>query len=256
MALTYEQKAAFWRDGFLAVPHLLSQDEVAALKQRTAQIILGEVPFPREYIQKEPELEAEGAPQDVAPIYQVRKMWNLTRYDPVFQEYARHPKIVEVLCDLLGPDIKLYVDQMLMKPPFYGSAKPYHQDSAYFPIEPAELVTCWLAMDDATVENGCMRYLPGTHRGLVKHEHLEGPHVVPLGWEEMSRRPEEVCVEIEAGGCIFHHSLTLHESSPNRSPNPRCAMTTCYMRATSRYVGPSPKPEYLSVAGHSYPGCV
>jgi hypothetical protein len=85
MALTDNQKEAFWRDGFLAVPHLLSRDEVAALKKRTARIILGEVAFPSEFIQIEPEIE-KSAPRNMDPVYRVRKMWNLTRHDPVFQE--------------------------------------------------------------------------------------------------------------------------------------------------------------------------
>jgi hypothetical protein len=256
MALSYEQKAAFWRDGFLAIPRLLSQEEVAALKRRAEQIILGEVPFPRDLISNEPTIP-EDTIESVPPFYRVRKIYNLTRLDPVFQEYARHPRIVAVICDLLGPDIKLYVDQMLLKPPRFGTAKPYHQDSAYFPIEPQELVTCWLAMDDATMENGCMRYLPGSHRqGPVEHHQLKGPHIVPEGFDEFTQHPDEVCVELEAGGCIFHHSLSLHASQPNQSPNPRGAMTTCYMRATSRYTGKEPKPDYLQIAGDSYPGCV
>lgn len=181
----------------------------------------------------------------------------LTHYDPVFRAYAQHPKIVSIAVDLLGPDVKLYTDQMLLKPPFHGSAKPYHQDSPYWPIDPMELVTCWMALDDATIENGCMRFLPGTHRlGLRKHSHLEGPHIVPEGWEEMSKRPDEVAVELRAGSCSFHHSLVLHETSPNRSPRPRRAMTTAYMRAESRYTGEPLQPEFLSVAGRSYPGCV
>ncbi len=254
--LTEEQKAAFWRDGFLPVHDVLTAEEVAALKRRTEHIILGEVEFPKEYIQLEPVFEA-GEGEGVPLQHRVRKIWNLTQYDPVFREYARHPKIVAALVDLLGPDVKLYTDQMLLKPPFHGSAKPYHQDSAYWPIEPRELVTCWMALDDATVENGCMRFLPGSHKqGLLTHHHLEGPHIVPEGWEELSKHPEEVCVELKAGSCSFHHSLVLHETSPNRSPRPRIAMTTAYMRATSRYVGNPPQPEYITIAGRSYPGCV
>jgi len=256
MALTQEEKAAFWREGFLAVQDVLRPEEVAALRLRTEQIIRGEVPFPQEYLQCEPSL-TEAQRQTIDPVHQVRKLWNLTRCDPVFQEYARHPKIVEIVCDLLGPDVKLYADQMLLKPPLHGSAKPYHQDSPYWPIEPMELATCWMALDDSTVENGCMRFLPGTHaRGPLKHHHLEGPHIVPEGWEAMSQRPEEVAVELKAGSCTFHHSLILHETSPNRTPTPRRAMTTAYMRATSRYTGKPPQPEYLPIAGQSFPGCV
>jgi len=256
MTLTEEQKEAFWRDGFLPVPDVLNAEEVAELRRRTEQIILGEVPFPMEYLQIEPELAADSG-EKVNPIFRVRKLWNLTRYDPVFREYAKHPNIVAVVTGLLGPDVKLYTDQMLLKPPFHGSAKPYHQDSVYWPIEPMELVTCWLALDDATKENGCMRFLPGSHKlGPLTHHHLEGPHIVPEGWEEMSKRPDEVCVEVKAGGCSFHHSLVLHETSPNRSPHPRRAMTYAYMRATSRYTGQAPPPEFLPIAGRSYPGCV
>jgi phytanoyl-CoA hydroxylase len=254
MALTAEQKEIFWRDGFLPVQDVLRADEVAALRKRTEQIIRGEVEFPQEYLQMEPEIADR---EDIDPVNRVRKLWQVTRYDPVFQEYARHPKIVEIVCDLLGPDVKLYVDQMLLKPPFHGSAKPYHQDSVYFPIEPMELVTCWMALDDATVENGCMRFLPGTHKlGPLEHHHLEGPHIVPEGWDQLSKRPDEVSVELKAGSCSFHHSLILHETAPNRTPYPRRAITTCYMRATSRYTGKDPKPEYLPIAGRSYPDCV
>ncbi len=256
MALTDEQKTAFWQNGFLPVVDVLNVAEVDALRKRTEQIIVGEVAFPQEFLQVEPELDDSDG-NGVPAIFRVRKLWNLTKYDPVFQEYARHPKIVAVLCDLLGPDIKLYADQMLLKPPFHGSAKPYHQDSPYWPVEPMELVTCWMALDDASVENGCMRFLPGTHKlGPLEHHHLEGPHIVPTGWEEMSKRPEEVAVELKAGSCCFHHSLTLHETAPNRTPHPRRAMTTAYMGANSRYVGNPPQPEYISIVGNSYPGCV
>ncbi len=256
MGLSEEQVTTFWRDGFVIVTNVLTPEEVAALKQRTEEIIRGDVPFPAQYLQIEPELEGElGAKID--PVFRVRKLWNLTRYDPVFQEYARHPKIVEAAVDLLGPDIKLYTDQMLLKPPLHGSAKPYHQDSVYWPIDPMELATCWMAFDDSTVENGCMRFLPGTHKlGSLKHYHLEGPHIVPEGWESMSKRPDEVAVEIPAGSCTFHHSLILHETAPNRTANPRRAMTTAYMRATSRYTGDPPQPEFDQIAGRSYPGCV
>jgi ectoine hydroxylase-related dioxygenase (phytanoyl-CoA dioxygenase family) len=256
MALTEEQVQAFWRDGFVAVHNVLTADEVVALRARTDAIILGQVPFPKEYLQLEPSLTEEQK-ATVDPVNQVRKLWQLTRYDPVFREYAQHPKIVEIACDLLGPDVKLYTDQMLLKPPFHGSAKPYHQDSPYWPIEPMELATCWMAFDDSTVHNGCMRFLPGTQKlGLLEHHALEGPHIVPEGWEEMSRRPDEVAVELKAGSCTFHHSLVLHETSPNTTPNPRRAMTTAYMRATSRYTGNPPQPDFLLVAGKSYPGCV
>ncbi|MCC6729344.1 MAG: phytanoyl-CoA dioxygenase family protein [Chthonomonadales bacterium] len=257
MALTEEQRTAFWRDGFLPMHGVLTRDELGRLRERTDQIVHGNVGFPPQFIQVEPELAGRPETEQLDPALRVRKMWELTRHDPVFAEYARHPFIVEVVRDLLGPDLKLFADQMLLKPAFHGSAKPYHQDSPYWPIEPMELVTCWMALDDATLENGCMRFLPGTHRlGPLPHHHLNTSHLVPEGWEEMSARPDEVALELKAGSCSFHHSLVLHETSPNRSAHPRRAITTAYMRSTSRYAGKGEQPDYLHIAGRVYPGCV
>src|SRR5690349_12347718 len=152
MMLTEEQRTSYWQQGFLAVQDVLDADEVAALRKRTEQIILGEVPFPQDHLQIEPELEGQDV-SAVPVLHRLRKLSSMSRFDPVFAAYTRHPKIVAILCDLLGPDIKFFADQIQLKPPFHGSAKPYHQDSPYWPIEPMELITCWMALDDATVEN-------------------------------------------------------------------------------------------------------
>ena len=157
---------------------------------------------------------------------------------------------------LLGPDIKFFGDQMLLTPPFHGSAKPYHQDSAYWTIDPPALVTCWIALDDSTIENGCMRFLPGSHRwGVVPHRHLDPVHWVPEELEAMDLS-REVCVELKAGGATFHHSATLHQSLPNTTPYPRRGHTLAYMSAQSRYTGKPPQPEYPLVRGREYAGCV
>jgi phytanoyl-CoA hydroxylase len=258
MSLTEEQVAAFERDGFLAVPRLLSAAEVAALRQRTEQIIMGEVPMPAEFgqfVQIEPALagqEFTGREKLAA----VRKMWQLWKFDPVFRELIYHPAIVGVVESLLGPDLKFFGDQMLLKPPFHGSQKPYHQDSPYWPVDPPALVTCWIALDDATVENGCMRFLPGSHKqGIIPHRHLEGTHIVPEEYGAMDTTGE-VSVELKAGGASFHHSCTLHETAANTTPYPRRAHTLAYMSARSRYTGKEPKPEYPLVKGREYEGCV
>src|SRR6266852_1066217 len=126
MTLTADQVAAFERDGFIAVPQLLAAEEVEALRRRTEQIILGEVVMPPEfdrYLQIEPALDGRewsGAER----LQAVRKMWQLWKFDPVFEALIRHPAVLDVIEALVGPDIKFYGDQMLLKPPFHGSAKP------------------------------------------------------------------------------------------------------------------------------------
>jgi phytanoyl-CoA hydroxylase len=258
MTLTPDQVATFERDGFVAVPRLLAPEEVEALRRRTEQIILGEIEMPpgfQQFTQIEPTLvgkEITGRER----LNAVRKLWQLWKFDPVFEALIRHPAILGVVEALLGPDLKFFGDQMLLKPPFHGSAKPYHQDSPYWPIDPPALVTCWIALDDSTRENGCMRFLPGSHRrGMIQHRHLEGPHIVPEDYGAMDTSGE-VGVELKAGGATFHHSLTLHETSANTTPYPRRAHTLAYMSAQSRYTGKPPQPDYPLVRGRAYEGCV
>ena len=155
---------------------------------------------------------------------------------------------------LLGPDLKIYLDQTLCKPPRVGSAKPPHQDSAYWVnIDPPNLVICWIALDDATEENGCMRFVPGSHMlGVIVHKHLEDFRVE----DEDFDYSKEVCVSLKAGGCSFHHSLALHRTDTNVSDEPRIGLPVAYMAATSKYIGKPPKPDFVLIAGKGFEGCV
>src|SRR5439155_11205955 len=103
----------------------------------------------------------------------IRKVDGLIENDPGFNALARDPRLIGVLSELIGPDIKLFRNSLMMKPARHGSAKPYHQDSAYWSIDPPALAWCWLALDEATEENGCMRVIRGSHRwGMLEHRHL------------------------------------------------------------------------------------
>jgi phytanoyl-CoA hydroxylase len=155
--------------------------------------------------------------------------------------------------DLIGPDIKLFRDALMMKPPRHGSAKPYHQDSAYWQIDPPDLVSAWIALDDATLENGCMRVIPGSHRwGVVEHRHLQDYQVDEAALDTST----EVAVSLNAGGCLFFHSLLLHATAPNSSPYPRRSMIISVMSARSRYTGADPKPHFPLLRGREHAGAV
>ena len=121
-------------------------------------------------------------------------------------------------------------------------------------IDPPELCSAWIALDDATEENGCMRLIPGSHHwGLLEHQHLADYQVD----EEALDRSREVSVPLEAGGALLFHSRLLHATSPNRSDRSRRAMIFSYMSARSRYTGPSSsRPHYLLVHGREYPDAV
>ena len=254
MPLTQEGIDLFNTQGFLPREELLTALEVKALHQRLEDIGNEGVEFPAQYVQIEPMVISGELAEDPVRFNNVRKIWQLTKHDALFKEYARHPKILDVVHSLLGPNLKIYVDQTLCKPARVGSAKPPHQDSAYWTsIDPPNLVICWMALDDATEENGCMRFIPGSHKlGVIEHKRLEDFRVE----DEKVDYASEVCVPLKAGGCSFHHSLAMHRTDANRSDDRRIGLTVAYMNAESKYIGEAPQPEYELVAGQSFPGCV
>ena len=246
----------FFEDGFVVVPNLLDSGQVQALNQRVDAILAGAAPHPQKFIHLEPE-QAESPLVHIDKALVVRKICNLAILDPVIGELLETPSVISTATEILGPDIKLLNDQMLCKPARFGSAKPYHQDSAYWPIEPMELMNMWIALDDATPENGCLRYLKGSHKnGLLPHEEQLGHHRMPAGWSEMSGRLEEVVVPVPAGGCICHHSLVLHESTANESWDRRRGLSLVFMRSTSKWTSENPQPKFRLIAGQAHEGCV
>ena len=111
-----------------------------------------------------------------------------------------------------------------------------------------------MALDDATEDNGCMRFIPGSHKaGVIEHKHLEDFRVEDADFDYAN----EVSVPLKAGGCSFHHSLALHRTDVNSSANRRrIGLTVAYMSATSKYVGKDPVPEFEQAVGNSFEGCV
>ncbi|SVC07493.1 uncharacterized protein METZ01_LOCUS260347 [marine metagenome] len=254
MPLTQQQIDEFNEQGFLVSEDLLTPLETKALHLRLEDIGNRVIDFPDQYVQIEPLVAKGELPEDAVRFNNVRKIWNLTVHDELFKQYARHPKILDVVTSLIGPDLKIYVDQTLCKPPRVGSAKPPHQDSAYWTnIDPPNLVICWMALDDATEDNGCMRFIPGSHKaGVTEHKHLEDFRVEDADFDY----GREAAVPLKAGGCSFHHSLALHRTDVNSSSERRIGLTVAYMSATSKYVGKAPKPEFEQAVGKSYEGCV
>ena len=232
-------------EGYLVLEGLLSEKHIGGLRARMEEIAEGTASdFPAEAIEHEPASRA------------IRKINRCAENDSVFRAHAEHSAILDVVESLIGPDIKLFASQCFMKPPG-GVEKPWHQDSAYFCIQPMSLVTCWTALDDVTSENGGMWVIPGSHKGgLVEHE----------GWRVGDREDKQVrlrdegaqqAVEMPAGSCSFHHSLLLHRSGPNRTQEPRRGLAVHYMSASSRWTDrSSPRPRYPLLRGQEYAGCV
>lgn len=244
----------FNKNGYLPVKDILTNLEVKSLKQRLNDIGNNIIKYPKKYIQFEPEIELKKNKKSENGIYNIRKIWNLTKHDSLFYELSRHPNIIRVVKKLLGSDLKIYLDQTLCKPPFFGSAKPPHQDSAYWTdVSPNNQVICWIALDDSNENNGCMRYIEGSHKfEILEHKHLEDFRIED---KNIDYNLEKV-VPLDSGSCCFHHSKTIHHTKKNNSPNSRIGVTIGYMSSKCKYIGKMNKPNYIKVSGKEFTNCV
>ena len=253
MSLTPEQIAFFQENGYLILEKLFTEEGLDALRRRAEWIASGEATHvPEQYRQVEPRV-AQGELAVEEYVLSLRKLSHMAWYDEVMLAHARDLRITDRIAAMLGPDLKLYQDQLFMKPPRVGSRQKYHQDQPLgFHIDPPELmVTCWLALDDATLENGCLRVLPGTHRNGAL------PGEVIQEYEQRAVQgdlPEEVPLMLMAGECSLHHGHLLHCSEPNLSGKRRRGYATHYVSARCRYTGPEPKPEFPLVRGQAFAG--
>ena len=254
MKLSRDKIEAFNKDGVLVVEGLLDADEVATMRERAEWVASGQAAhIPSERLQME-SVVSKGEAQVDTHADSLRKMSHIAFVDEVFQAHARNAKILDVIESLLGPDIKLYQDQLFMKPPRIGSRQAYHQDAPLgFHIEPTDMVTCWAALTEATIDNGCLWMLPGTHRfGYIPKEKWQEYETMALEGRLSEERP----IELKAGDCSFHHGLILHSSRPNRTAQRRRGYATHYVSARCQYTGVPEHNDALLMRGQSFAGCI
>jgi len=253
MVLDQSQITQFEETGHLVVESLISTAELETVRERMSAIAEGRVKFPAAQLEFEPGLD-----DDLPAMQRLRKINEGSQFDPVFMEHARNPAIVDAIEGLLGPDLKLFGDQMFVKPPG-GAEKTYHQDCPYFSIAPMAMITTWVAIDEVDEENGCMYVIPGSHNfGAVDHSE---PWIV--GTRRDMRIPDAVIdrqrerpITLREGGCSFHHGLLQHRSGPNRTDRFRRGLATHYMSAQSCWTGDAAQPAYHLLHGREYEGCV
>ena len=146
-----------------------------------------------------------------------------------------------------------------MKPPG-GVEKTSHQDSPYFPISPMNFITCWIALEDVTEENGCMKFIPGSHQlGALPHSEkwMVGNREDMRIPKDLIQDKDEVSICLKAGSASFHHSLLVHRSGSNNSPHSRKGWAIHYMSAKSKWTDSDDlKPNFSLLRGASHPDCV
>ena len=154
--------------------------------------------------------------------------------------YASNPHILDLVEQLIGPDIVLWGSQVFCKPALSGKAIPWHQDGQYWPIKPRATCSVWVAIDDAMPENGCMRYIPGSHASAAVYAHrVSGRADVVLDQEVEPELFDSGIARddmLEAGQFSLHDVYLIHGSDANRSPKRRAAFVIRYMPASSLFV--------------------
>jgi ectoine hydroxylase-related dioxygenase (phytanoyl-CoA dioxygenase family) len=156
-----------------------------------------------------------------------------------FMQAARQPGILDMLEQLLGPDLILWITRVLCKPAAKGREVPWHQDGEYWPMRPLATCSVWIALDPVSVENGCMRFIPGSHRQqeLYRHHTSDRKDLV-LNLEldqDQFDEAQAVNVELEPGQMSLHDVRLIHGSLANTSGRRRAALIMRYMPGTSHY---------------------
>lgn len=162
---------------------------------------------------------------------------NLMADDPFMVRLVGDPRLLDVAEQFLGSAIALFASHYISKPPRDGQPVLWHQDGSYWPLEPMEVTTLWLAVDDSTPENGCMRVIPGTHtldlKGLQKREDVKSVlgSEIPPEYVDESRAVDLV---LRAGDVSVHHPNIIHGSEANHSDRRRCGLTIRYITPATK----------------------
>jgi ectoine hydroxylase-related dioxygenase (phytanoyl-CoA dioxygenase family) len=241
MRFTDEQQRVFERDGVIELGQVLTLDTLLELRDRLdALLFVG----PDRLAGNVVDLSVKS---DEPLTDSVLYLTELYRKDPVFCELAQRGDLLDVVEGLIGPDVLLFRDQIFYKPAWRGGTVYMHQDNRYWHIDPPQAVTVWIALDDATVENGCVHFVKGSHRwGRVEHRRAANGKSILL--EAEVDQALATPIEVPAGHATVHHCQTVHFSPPNGSGQMRRAHTIEYMSARSLCRG-EPRPDLLLLRG-------
>lgn len=222
-----EAAAEYAEIGFLGVERVLSPDDVQGALDALTTLARPDSGANIQY-----EKWAEGKIDSLSPEERLdltRKFARFAHLDDRLGSIAHDPAILDVVGRLLGGEPHMFQDMALIKPPGAGREKPWHQDNAFFRMVPGTpIVGVWIALDDATLENGCMRVIPGSHReGPKRHALLRDLQICDNDVEV----PRVVAIPLPSGGLMFFDGLMHHGTPANRTNSRRRAMQFHYTLA-------------------------
>jgi phytanoyl-CoA hydroxylase len=225
VTLTSDQVDFFRQDGYLPFGGLLEDSELSVLRDA----------YDFEFESAKQSGEFRNLAGTDATAYdaddRMLQIMQMCERSIHFRKLLFDSRILDVVTDLIGPNIMLFHDQALWKPAQTGGPVHWHQDNAYWRCSPASLISCWITLDNVDDSNGAMNIIPGSHLKPTSHEHASDTDRLLITPVDASKA---VVVELPAGGCMFHHCLTLHHTKPNRTKRTRRAFAIHFMTPGTR----------------------
>ncbi|RAP73169.1 phytanoyl-CoA dioxygenase family protein [Paenibacillus montanisoli] len=226
-------KESYDRDGYAVYPNVLDASLIQEAKEHVEWLM-----------EKNPGLRPENLGH------------TLMKDDPFWVRLISDDRLLDIAEQYIGPDIALFASHYISKPPFDGRPVLWHQDGSYWPLEPMNVVTLWLAVDDSLPENGCLRVIPGTQTMELQEMKANTATANVLESEvDPALVEEEKAVDLilRAGGVSVHHPSIIHGSEPNHSPLRRCGLTIRYIPTSTRIKVPQ-WPSAFLLRGNAVPG--
>jgi phytanoyl-CoA hydroxylase len=222
-------KSSFDTDGYVYIPGFLSAEEVKNLNKNIERFIAESISSMS---------TGHYFYEDKNDATTLKQMQDLEKYDPYFKSLAVNSKFETVARGLLEEDVVCKTVEYFNKPPKIGKATPPHQDGYYFMLDPQQAVTMWLALEKVDEENGCVKYVKGSHlKGMRTHGRTTtlgfSQQIVDFGTEQDMK--DEIAFPANPGDLLVHHSLTIHRAGANTTASrTRKAMGLIYWGGSAK----------------------
>jgi ectoine hydroxylase-related dioxygenase (phytanoyl-CoA dioxygenase family) len=218
-ALDEEIISAYRRDGVVRIRNIIGRDEAARFAAAAT--------------------EWTASADDLFKESKIFNQYvNVWRQNDVLRELTRDPRLAAAATALAGVPLRIWHDQLLIKPPHNGAATEFHQDAPYWPHAGSRAsLSAWVALVDVPVERGCMTFIPGSqnHQDLRRQDLSDRDDLFraapDLRWEE------RLTIPLQAGDCTFHNAYLAHSATPNFTDDPRIAHVAIYIDAEATYTG-------------------
>ena len=219
--LSDEQVEFYRENGYLAGIRILTGEQIEALRRELAALV--DPAHPGHDLFYEFNANELADPNQI--LFHALGAWRIT---PGLHDLLWHPAFVVAAAQLLDGPVRFWHDQIFYTPAHHGGVVIWHQDYSYWTrTTPMAHISCWIGLDDSTRENGCLHYVPRSHRWqLLPRKGFANDMDTILEWLTPEQRAEfkPVAIELQAGECSFHHPLMVHGSYANQTARPRRAV--------------------------------